>query len=204
MMPWEHAAVGYISYSLLLHGCFRGSPSSSETVVLAVAAVFPDLVDKPLAWQFDVFAGGHALGHSLFFALPFVSLLLWLTWLRGRVRLGIAFAVGYLLHLPGDVVPPYLLDGAVRLDRMFWPLGSRGTGYESGFTGEFLSNLSGYVEWIVEQTTTGNPDPYFLVLLGIGVFGTALWIYDGMPVGRDIARVSRQFLRSVGGAVRGE
>ena len=201
-MPWEHAAVGYISYSLLVHASYRGPPTSPETVVLGFASVFPDLVDKPLAWQFDVFASGHALAHSVFFALPLVSLLFWLAWLRGRERLGIAFAVGYLLHLPSDVVPSYLLGGELPLHRMFWPLGSGGTGYESGFTGEFLSNINGYIEWIAEQTT-GNPDPYFLVLLGVGVFGTALWIYDGMPVGRDVIRVSRRVVRSVGGALGG-
>ncbi|MGM0718696.1 MAG: hypothetical protein ACQET5_16345, partial [Halobacteriota archaeon] len=95
------------------------------------------------------------------------------------------------------------LDGELPLHRMFWPLGSRGTGYESGFAGEFLSNIDGYVEWIVHQTTAGSPDPYFLVLLGVGLFGTALWIYDGMPVARDVARVSRRLVRSVGSALGG-
>ncbi len=43
-------------------GCGRG--------VLAFGAVLPDLVDKPLAWQFDLFETGYAVAHSAFVVVP--------------------------------------------------------------------------------------------------------------------------------------
>lgn len=194
-MPWEHAAVGYIGYSLLVHGVYRDQPTTPETLVVVGAALLPDLIDKPLAWQFDVFTTGHALAHSVFFAVPAVAAVLWLAWVRGRERLGIAFAVAYLLHLPGDVFPTYLVSGEMPLERMVWPIGAGGAGYESNFRGEFLRNMSGYYRWLLEEVTSGSPEPYLLVLFGIGGFGAGLWIYDGMPVGREVLGVGRRAVR---------
>ena len=145
MMPWEHAVIGYIGYSVFVHVVYRESPTTGETLVVVFASVLPDLIDKPLAWQFNVFSSGHALGHSLFFAIPLSLALLVLAWLRGQRRYGEAFAIGYLLNVPADNVPKYLVNGELPLDRILWPMAHEGGENESGFQDEFMDNFVEYI-----------------------------------------------------------
>src|SRR6056297_3162505 len=111
MMPWTHAVVAYIGFSLASHVISRTAPTTRETALLAVGALLPDLIDKPLAWQLGVLQGGRTLGHSIFTAVPLSAAAVVVAARRGRPRLGLAFAAGYLLHLPGDIVPAYLATG---------------------------------------------------------------------------------------------
>jgi len=82
---------------------------------------FPDLIDKPLAY-FGVLTYGRSLAHSLF-AFTLCTLTLW--WLtrylngswtaetvleRLRIVTPVAFAIGYLSHLVGDIYR-FLLAG---------------------------------------------------------------------------------------------
>ena len=203
MMPWEHVAIGYIGYSLFVHAVYRSSPTAEETLVVIAASVLPDLIDKPLAWQFGVFDSGYALGHSVLIAVPVSVLCLVFARSRGRPRLGIAFAVGYLLHLPADVLPRYVRTGELPIERVLWPIRRTHNGYDSGFGGEFIENVTGYGRWIVEQILSGNPDPYFGFLIGIGVFCVSLWVYDGMPVGREAYGLCRQAATDAVRRVRG-
>ena len=196
-MPWEHAVIGYIGYSVFVHVVYRESPTTGETLVVVFASVLPDLIDKPLAWQFNVFSSGHALGHSLFFAIPLSLALLVLAWLRGQRRYGEAFAIGYLLHLPADVFPQYLLDGEFKFHRVVWPVVRDENGNGAGFREEFMDNFEGYARSIGEQVASGNPDPYLILVLGFWIFGVLLWIYDGMPVGREIYGAVRRAVRAV-------
>lgn len=201
MMPWEHLFVGYICYSMFVHAVVRGSPTSGETLTLGLASVLPDLIDKPLAWEFGVFSSGYAIAHSIFFALSVSVAVGWLAASRGRPRIGWAFAAGYVLHPAADVVSKYLRDGELRLDRLLWPLRRSGDGYEAGFTGEFTVNVFDYVVWVGRQVATGDLDTYAFLLLGIGVFGVSLWVYDGMPVGREASSAVRRAVRAIARAV---
>lgn len=185
MMPWEHVAVGYVGFSLFLHAAYSSSPTAEETLVVAAASLLPDLVDKPLAWQFGVFDSGYALGHSVLFAVPVSVLCLALARSRGRPRLGIAFTFGYLLHLPGDLIPRYIRTGRIPVERVLWPIRRSRGEYDGGFGGEFIGNVTRYVRWIGDQALSGSPEPYFGLLVAIGLFCVSLWIYDGMPVGRE-------------------
>lgn len=194
MMPWEHAIIGYIGYSIIVRLFHQDPPTSVEAALVIFASLLPDLIDKPLAWQFNVFSSGHAVGHSLFFAVPVSAVVLLLAWRRGKSRLGIAFGVGFLFHLWGDVFPQYLRTGTLELHRLLWPVRHEGSGYDTGFLRELEENLVEYAGWIVEQLASGNPDPYLLVLLGLAGFGLLLWIADGMPIGREVYRVFRQAL----------
>lgn len=183
-MPWDHAIVAYIAYSLFLHTVYRDSPTGRDTIIVVFASLLPDLIDKPLAWQFGVFEGGYALAHSIFFAVPLSLAVVALAYARGRPRIGLAFGIGYLLHLSGDVVPSYITDGELEIENVLWPIGGGGSEQNSFFEG-FMSNFVPYAHALGGQLLSGDPDSYVLFLLGLGGFGFLLWLYDGMPVVRD-------------------
>lgn len=191
-MPWEHVVIGYIGYSLFVRLFYRDTPTTTEAGIVVFASLFPDLVDKPLAWQLDVFASGHAIAHSLFVAIPISLAVLLLAWRRGTPRSGLAFALGYLLHLPADVIPQHLRTGESYSHRVLWPLRDGNAGYSTGFTEEMRDNMTGYFQWIGAEVSSGNPDPYLLVLLGVTGLGILLWIADGMPIGYDLYTLLKQ------------
>ena len=124
---------------------YRDSPTSEETLVVVFASIFHDLIDKPLAWEFGVFASGHALAHSIFIAIPVSIVVVWLASLRRRPRIGWTFAIGYLLNVPADIVPKYLVNGDLPLDRILWPMAHEGGENESGFQDEFMDNFVDYI-----------------------------------------------------------
>lgn len=195
MMPWEHVVVGYIGYSVAVRLWRRPPPTALETVVVVFASLLPDLIDKPLAWQFNIFSSGHALGHSIFLAAALAPAVLLAAHRSGRPRMGVAFAFGYLLHLPGDVVPQSIRSGENLTDRVLWPLHQDGSGYDAGFRGELTDNLVAYAGWFIDQLTSGSPDPYLFVLLGIMGFGLLLWVADGMPIARETYAMVRDSTR---------
>lgn len=196
MMPWEHAMLAYIGYSVLLRFGRFGPPTSVETATIVFGSLLPDIVDKPLAWQYNLFLSGHAIGHSVFVAVPVSVAVLLFAWRRGRPRVGVAFATGYLLHLPGDVVPQSIRGDELLIDRVLWPVRRSGSGYDSGFGAELRENLTEYAGWILEQLSSGEPDPYVFVVLGIPAAGFLLWVADGMPLGRELYAALRNAIRS--------
>jgi hypothetical protein len=181
MMPWEHVIVGYVAYSVIVHLVYRDSPTGSETLVVVFASILPDLIDKPLSWEFGLFGSGYALGHSVFFAIPLSAAVAALAIRRERPRLGMAFGIGYLLHLPADVIPGYLRGGELKIDRLLWPVRVREGSPGEGFRAEFLENVVPYLLGIFDP----EPSSYVFVLVGMVFVAALLWIYDGMPVARE-------------------
>lgn len=182
MWPWEHAAVGYLAYSLLCHLVYRESPSGIETVAVVVAALAPDLIDKPLAWQFGVLESSYAVGHSIFVAVPLAIVVGLLARHVGRPRAGLAFAVSYLVHLPGDFVPHYLEDGSLPIERVLWPIaGAEG----SGARADPLALATEYFREYVAELTAADPSTRYLLQLGIVAATVLLWLYDGAPILRE-------------------
>jgi membrane-bound metal-dependent hydrolase YbcI (DUF457 family) len=122
MWPWEHLAVGYIIYSLLGRLRWLQRPDAATTVAVSVGTQFPDLVDKPLAWILRALPAGQSLAHSLLVAVPVcvTVLLLFRRW--GQSPAGLAFVVGYLSHLPADVVYRWLVRGDLEAAFLLWPL----------------------------------------------------------------------------------
>lgn len=184
MMPWEHAIVGYITYSLFVHAVYGDPPTGRETLIVVFASLFPDLIDKSLAWQFGIFEGGYALAHSIFFAVPVVLAVVAVASIRGRPQFGLAFGIGYVFHLSGDVVPSYITDGELDIDYVLWPIGGGGSHQDSFFEG-FITNFVPYARSLGGQLLSGDPGSYVLFLLGLAGFGFLLWLYDGMPVVRE-------------------
>lgn len=173
VFPWEHAAVGYVAFSLL-HRAVRGEPpDGAAAVAVLAAALLPDLVDKPLAWEFAVLPSGRSLAHSLLVAVP-ATLLVWLGF--GR-RVGGAFGLSYGLHLVTDVYYPIVYGQAPVYSFLLYPLvdapASGGTSFV-GHTLELIGNL-------LEFATTAQGRVYLLFELMLMGAAGLLWLLDGLP-----------------------
>ena len=194
MWPWEHAIVGYVAYSLFCHLYYRDSPGGLEATAVVFASVLPDLIDKPLAWEFGVFESGYALGHSIFFAVPLAIVVGLLARWRGRPRAGLAFGVGYLLHLPADVYYPPLRGGSPAYDIVLWPVvttGADGHGHDhGGFVERFTDLFAGYQA----ELLSSDPSLYVLAQLPVGLFAFSLWLYDGAPIARELLARGKRHL----------
>lgn len=196
MMPWTHAVVAYVAFSLATHARSRTPPTTGETALVALGALFPDLVDKPLAWQFGVLAGGRTLAHSVFVAVPLSVAAVAVAARRGNPRLGLAVAAGYLLHLPGDLVPDYRRTGDIAVGTLLWPVTDGGGGQGESFAAKFLETVVPYVRDIATAVVSGEPSMEILALLAGWGLAVTLWVYDGMPVLLDGYRwLRRAFVR---------
>lgn len=184
MWPWEHLAVGYLCYSLFVRSRYARKPDALPVVALAVGTQFSDLVDKPLAWTFGVLPGGHSLAHSALVAVPIALLAV-----AFFEKIGTAFAVGYLSHLPGDVFYPALVGGRPNVDFLLWPLVPAA---ESPTSIGFLEIVRLLFARFAENLFVGEFSAYLALELGLllGVF--ALWLVDGLPPLGALARIVRQ------------
>ena len=167
MWPWGHAAVGYLAYTAWTRLVRGRPPAAGATIALGFGTQFPDLVDKPLAWTFDVLPNGRSLGHSVFVA----ALLLAVGWVVlarfDRADLAGAFGVGHLSHLAGDAVYPLVHGEFGALAFMGWPV-LPPVSYETdrSLLGHFLG-------------MTVTPYVAFQFLLALGAL--AIWYRDGTP-----------------------
>lgn len=185
MWPWEHLAVGYLCYSLLTRAWTGSPPSWTGALALAVGTQFPDLIDKPLAWEFGVLPSGNTLAHSLFTALPLSVFILVLTKRLGALHLGAAFVVGYLLHLPGDVFYPVLYGKGPWIDFLLWPLVPAQAGQVPGF----IYEVQHLVERTVQYLSSSSGRLYLTLEAGLLASAFAVWYADGMP-GVGVIRVT--------------
>lgn len=173
MLPWEHVAASYLAYSLFSRVVYRRPPRGDAVVVVLVAAGLPDLIDKPLAWGFNVIPSGQSLAHSLLFAGPAILLARLAT---GR-RLAIAFGLSYLVHVGGDVVFPVALGQSPRFRFLLWPLIDMPSTTDPGFFVRLREVLGVFFEFLA--TTRGQ---VYLLFEGV-LLGSAfvLWLLDGHP-----------------------
>ena len=176
MWPWEHLAVGYLLCSI----CFRLAGrrvDAPAALALAVGTQFPDLVDKPLAWSFGVLQSGVSLAHSVLVA-PLVALAVaGLARRTGHAPVGVAFAVGYLSHLPADLLYPLLVGGPVVPEAYLWPV----VVVPSSASGSLLATVLAFAERSAAVAVGPRGALYLgveLLLLGAAV---ALWVADGRP-----------------------
>lgn len=178
MWPWEHAVFAYVVYSLACRVA-RTTPETGKAVlVLAVASVMPDLIDKPLAWQWGVFENSFGIGHSVFFAIPMSLLAVGVGFRSGNSRIGIAFAVGYLSHLLGDLIPAYILDGEVPIARILWPIGDAGPPTEHV---SLTEGIAAYMDLYLAELHSGDPSGYLLMQVVFLLVAIGLWIIDRTP-----------------------
>lgn len=185
MWPWGHLAFGYLLYSVAWRATFRDAPTAGPTLVLAFATQLPDLVDKPLSWTFGVFETGYGAGHSVFVAVPVVAAAAVLAHRTDRERYGLAFCVGYLAHLAGDVLLESALAREPSFDLVLWPVAEfSGYAVDRGFVGRFSEYLVSFASDVASGDAT-----FYLALYAVlftAVF--ALWLSDGVPVAREATR----------------
>ena len=123
-MYWSgHLAVAYICVSVVHQ--ITGQPLRDRYVLAggALGAIFPDLIDKPLAWELGVLASGRSLMHTLFAVIPVSTAVLLMSWRYGRRDVGVAFAIAYLSHPFADAYQTLLEEGTTSF--LFWPLPPR-------------------------------------------------------------------------------
>jgi hypothetical protein len=124
MLPWRHAALGYLVYTVYTRLRYRRPPAGVAVFALGLGTQFPDLVDKPLAWHFSVLPSGRSLGHSLFAFGVVVGLLWHLADSPARRTLTTAFGVGWVSHLVGDGISPVPRGHWLGVGYVFWPVTS--------------------------------------------------------------------------------
>lgn len=182
MWPWEHLVFGYLVYSPGVRLLRREAPEHDAVLVLVLATQLPDLIDKPLAWTFSVLPSGLSLGHSLLFAVPLAAATVALARRRDRRSLGWAFTTGYLSHLLGDAIYPYLLGRNLPPTFLLWPLvGAERAVTVTSTADKVLGLALGFVAFL--GTPRGRV--YLSVEAAVLCLTLALWFYDGRPgVGR--------------------
>lgn len=174
MWPWEHLAAGYIVYSLGKRLFDSPAPDRTEIVVLAFATQLPDLVDKPLGWGTELLPSGISFAHSYLVALPTVTAVYLASRGFDRPQIGLAFATGYLLHTPGDILTRYVLNGELIVEALVWPLAAApqsGTRPLVGWTVEL---------WFSYLDTLRTPAGQAYLLIEIALLGGAVlvWLAD--------------------------
>lgn len=177
MWPWAHLAVGYVAYSAFVRGGPGGRPSGLGVLVLAVATQLPDVIDKPLAWQFGLLSNGIGAGHSFLVGVPIALALGSWVWVKGRPELGGALAVGYVSHIFGDLLFTALFSTPPYLPSFAWPLYATSAPATPGFgprVWELLRSSRALLGSTMGRT-------YFVLEALLLAATVALWIADGTP-----------------------
>lgn len=187
MWPWEHVLFAYVFYSIYVHLRWQKRPFDAPTVALAVGSVIPDLIDKPLAWQFGVFESGYALAHSAFVVVPAAAAIYLFAERRGRGPVGAAYGVGHLFHLVGDVLPVSLSHGALDLTPILWPIAGNPRPADRT-TVSFFDGVYTLLSEYVAELATLDLTPVIALQIGSLIFGLVLWTYDGFPGPRLLVR----------------
>lgn len=182
MWPWEHLAFGYVWLSGVMRVQGR-TPSDWQALALAFGTQAPDLVDKPLGWEFDVIATGIGPAHSVLVAGPVLAVLVGVGWYRGTVGIPGAFTLGYASHLLGDVVNALREGGSLSVGKVLWPV-VRYPPYEQklGLVDRFTRYLSRFLSRVGEGDVLLFVGAYLLVFVLVGL----LWLADGAPVARAL------------------
>lgn len=171
MLPWAHAAVGYLLYSAYSRQRLRRPPVGLTVYAVGLGTQFPDLIDKPLAWSFALLPSGRSLAHSVLLLVPLLVVLRVAFRYPDQQALTTAFGIGYVSHLFADGIGAIASGDFSGLRYLLWPLMSVPTGEMRSFVAFFLA---------LELT------PLMLAGVVLTACGGAVWIYDGMPGVRDL------------------
>lgn len=167
MLPWGHAAVGYVLSSLWSR-VGDGPPLTDEGVwLLLFATQLPDVVDKTLSWSVPLLPSGRSLAHSALTTAAVVAVAVRIGRRFDAGDLAAAFSLGYVTHIATDALPLVARGETEYLTFLLWPVVP--TPYDpSGKT------LLGELALIVQ----GGPGVRDLLLLVVLV---VLWAADGFP-----------------------
>lgn len=187
MWPWEHAAVGYLGYSLALRLLGHPPPSDRETLVLVTATILPDLIDKPFSWSLNLAASGHGPAHSVFLAVPIGIAIGLVAWRRERKRIGAVAVLGHWSHLIGDVVSPIRMGDPPNVRRVLWPVVEPAP-YETHY-----GLRRGLVYFTDFLATIAASDPIDILIFYalVPALTVGLWVIDGAPGSRRLRLASK-------------
>lgn len=169
MLPWGHLAIGYLVYSIGVRLRHRQAPVGPAVLALAVGTQVPDLIDKPLAWTFELLPSGRSLGHSLLFAILLGAVVWALVKRYNRRQAAIAFVIGYLSHVVIDVLPAVRAGQWEIVGTLLWPLLPAYV-----YPGE---QGRGIIEFLLGLDFAAIP----LSGLILSVVAVGVWVYDGLP-----------------------
>lgn len=192
MWPWEHAALGYLCYSLAVRRAWGRPPTDTAAAVVVVGTLLPDLVDKPLSWGLGVFPTGHGAAHSVFVALAVALVAVAVAERIDRRPLGLALSVGYVSHLLGDVIDPLRTGGRVAVGRILWPL-VRSEPYEQEHG---LARGLIYLREFLAELSTVDPTSLAALYLVFPLAAVFLWLADGAPGVGLLWHLTRTYRRS--------
>ncbi|ADB60172.1 membrane-bound metal-dependent hydrolase [Haloterrigena turkmenica DSM 5511] len=183
MWPWGHLAIAYLCYSIARYRLRDRPPRALPVIALAIGSQFPDLIDKPFAWSFEILPGGRTLTHSVFVAALLLPSVYLLARRFDRPDAGVAFVVGHVSHLLADIPPNAILTAdASQLTFLVWPL-LPPPPYEEvdGILAGFLRYSMGWYEW---------------AQLGLALVALLVWYRDGRPglgyVRRSVTIITRK------------
>lgn len=177
MWPWEHLAIGYLAYSFFARHAAGHTPQTLAVVALAFGTQFPDLIDKPLGWGTTLLPSGISFAHSLLVAVPLAALAVTAASAADRADLGIAFAIGYLFHLPADAVYPLLIGGGLNWSFLLWPL----VPAPEPTTVAILPFVRELADKFLAFLATPSGRLYILLELALVGGATLRWFADGTP-----------------------
>ncbi|WP_255196471.1 metal-dependent hydrolase [Halorarius litoreus] len=202
MWPWEHLAVGYLLLSLYCHGQTGAPPTDAAVLTVALATQLPDLIDKPLAWQFNVLSGT-SIAHSILVALMLVFVVGIVAGRVGYPSVTAAFAIGYLSHLLGDLAYPMLLGaGHFAWGKILWPGPQRVVSNPGSIASSPVSsnppNGAGFFSQLIHRlgefgSFLGTQPGLEYLLMDVLLVATAatLWLLDGHPGVQLLAEMIR-------------
>lgn len=122
MTPVGHllaTAIPVLAYVLIRD---RARPTRKLLFVVFFGSLFPDLIDKPLAYQWFLIPNGRAFAHSPLIAIPLSIGVLLIVRRTGHVREGVVFVFAYVAHIVADFW--WLLDypASNHYQYLLWPL----------------------------------------------------------------------------------
>lgn len=121
MLPIEHFIVAFLPVLGLTLMRHRRFPSLRVTALAFVGTQFPDLIDKPLAYQFGLLPSGRVFMHSLPIAIPFLTVVLLYGFYTHRLYLTSIFAFSLLSHLFADNHTSLLPPNPTISSDLLWP-----------------------------------------------------------------------------------
>lgn len=120
MWPMGHLGVAYCLYTLGVRLRADSPPARGPSLALVVGSQLPDLVDKPLAWGFDLLPTGRTLAHSLLVLVPLCLAVTAYAYSRDQTESAVGFSVGILSHPFIDALP-VLWRPERSPDFLLWP-----------------------------------------------------------------------------------
>ena len=121
MLPIEHLIVALVPTCLVVGVAFRRLPAPSVVGAAVLGSQFPDLIDKPLALQFEIIPTGRVFMHSVPIAVPFLVAVGVYGWRTDRLPLAITFAFAHLTHLVADTYQTLLGPDPSLSPDLLWP-----------------------------------------------------------------------------------